>query len=232
MTPDAIREIYTSAYAETYNHKFLDSDLTRSDTKAELDILAGLLKGQCRWLDVACGSGYFLARFPSVDRTGLDLSPGMLAAARNVAPGVHFVEGNYLVPRPEWNNSFDVVSCMWYAYGYVTTLDEFDTLIMNLSDWVHPKGTLFLPYLQLLRLWSDIPFNVPYGGPGEVQIPAVYWTYQEPSGEKHLMISPHRDYIHELLLKRFAAVEIVEYPLAFPGFEPRRAFLATKKLPS
>lgn len=66
-----------------------------------------------RLLDVACGTGLFareiLSRAPSVARiTGVDLNPGMIAVANQLAPSVEWREGAAeSLPFP--NESFDVV---------------------------------------------------------------------------------------------------------------------------
>ena len=55
---------------------------SKPDSDHELALLRGLLTPGVTWLDVACGTGYFLRHFPEVERAGVDLSPAMLRLAR------------------------------------------------------------------------------------------------------------------------------------------------------
>ena len=87
MTRDEIIRLYDEDYASTYEEQFLLSPLTKADTKFETDLLREFLKPGVTWLDVACGTGYFLRQFPEVERAGLDLSPAMLQRARTATVG-------------------------------------------------------------------------------------------------------------------------------------------------
>src|SRR5438067_12828924 len=101
MRAQDVRELYDQEYAELYNERILLGDANRQTTEYELTILRELLQKATSWLDVACGTGYILSQFPTVRRTGLDLSPAMIDVARRENPGVDFVVGDFLVDRPE-----------------------------------------------------------------------------------------------------------------------------------
>ena len=70
-----IVQLYSDAYAAKYEEEFLVAPLARSDTEAELQLLEKFLVPGVNWLDVACGTGFFLRHFPDVDRAGIDISP-------------------------------------------------------------------------------------------------------------------------------------------------------------
>ena len=139
MDPKAIARLYDADYAASYEDKFLTSDLARADMEHEVRVLRRWLTSGARWLDVACGTGYFLSQFPDVTREGLDLSPAMLTRARATNPGIAFHEGSFLDRHDEWNDLWDLVSCMWYAYGMVDTMQEIEILIENLAAWTSPS---------------------------------------------------------------------------------------------
>ncbi len=66
-----------------------------------------------RALDVGTGTGagarVLANRWPQAEVVGVDVSPGMLAEARRLVPGVEFVEGDAAeLPFPE--ESFDLVA--------------------------------------------------------------------------------------------------------------------------
>src|SRR5437870_2892006 len=114
MNRDEIVQLYDDAYAATYEEEFLLSPLARSDTLHELELLRGFLRPGVSWLDVACGTGYFLRHFPRTERTGFDLSPAMLRVAREGNPDIVLLERDFREPVPAWRNRWGLVSCMWY----------------------------------------------------------------------------------------------------------------------
>ena len=77
---DIVR-LYNEAYAAKYEREFLLEPLVRSDTEAELRLLKQFLTPGVTWLDVGCGTVFFLRHFPNVDRAGIDVSPAMLRLA-------------------------------------------------------------------------------------------------------------------------------------------------------
>lgn len=237
MNQDEIRKLYDARYADSYESKFLHSTLGESDARFEVELLGRLIQPGMKWLDVACGTGYFLSQFPNTERTGMDLSPAMLALARKANPGVPLVEGDFRDPRGEWINAWDLVSCMWYAYGLVDSIREVVQVLNNLADWTKPTGTLFLPISnprQIAR--ADFPYktdDTPW--PGDVYITGILWSYVEDGGQKsHAhQISPTPEFLREVVQKRFARVEFVDYPPALPGWEGvRSAIVAREKLES
>ena len=131
MKEDDIRTLYDQAYAAAYDDRFLTGPpWAELGARFEVELIAELLDGATKgWLDVACGTGWFLSQFPGVERAGLDLSPAMLELASSRTSGVRFVEGSYLDPDDEWVDAWSLVSCMWFAYGYVDTVDEVETVI-------------------------------------------------------------------------------------------------------
>jgi SAM-dependent methyltransferase len=231
---EEIVQLYDGEYAAAYEAKFLTSELGRSDAEHELRLLGGWLAPGTRWLDVACGTGYFLRHFPDVQRAGLDLSPAMLARARHGNPGVPLVEGSYLDPHPEWSGAWDLVSCMWYAYGLVSSLREVELLVANIADWTAPNGRCFLPLADpRLILGVDFPAVLPSPWPGEVSVSGILWSYGEAGGTKvHAhQVAPTVEFMTGLLARHFEQVDLEVYPPAMPGWEGRRvAAVATGKL--
>ena len=145
MKADEITRLYDRDYAESYDAKFLQSELAGADAQYELKLLASYLTPKTAWLDVACGTGYFLSHFKQVERVGLDLSPAMLERAKTRNPGVEFVQHDFRDPIPNWTDRFGLVSCMWWAYGYVESIREISQLIANLAAWTAPSGRCLLP---------------------------------------------------------------------------------------
>jgi|SRR5579859_956035 len=233
MKPDEIRGLYDRNYAAEYDARFLDSHITSADTQYELELLRSLLTPGMSWLDVACGTGYFLRNFPDVSRVGLDLSPGMLEQAKIGNPDVAFVQHDFRDPIHHWAGRFDLVSCMWYAYGYVESMRELSQLIANLASWTAPSGCCFMPLADPdLLTRQTIPYHQETGHKGEMRITGITWSYIEDEKSVHAhMFAPHLQFMTEQFERFFASVEIIRYPLVTPGIGRRPALLARRKRP-
>ncbi|MBR0717747.1 trans-aconitate 2-methyltransferase [Bradyrhizobium liaoningense] len=234
MNREQIVQLYDQAYAADYDRKFLLDPLVKPDTEAELALLDDLLKTHRSWLDVACGTGFFLRHFPHVERAGIDLSPAMLDRARQGNDGVRFRAHDYRDPIPEWNDRWELVSCMWYAYGLVDTIRDMERLIENLWAWTSASGTCFVPLADpSLITGVNIPFKPPTHNDGEVIITGIIWSYVEDGGQKtHAhQLAPNLDFMVEQFGRYFTDVKLVRYPPRFPGWAGRPAILASRKKP-
>jgi SAM-dependent methyltransferase len=232
MNREDIIRLYDDDYASSYEEEFLLSDLTRSDSQHEIELLRGLLGPGTRWLDVACGTGYFLRQFREIERAGIDLSPAMLRRARSSNPGVFFAEHDYREPLPDWTDHWGLVSCMWYAYSLVDTVRDLTRLIENLASWTAPEGTCFVPLADpRLITGVNLPYQAASPNAGKVMITGILWSYIEKDGRKtHAnLIAPNIEFMVEQFEEHFESVSVVRYPPAFEGWQGRPALLATRK---
>jgi SAM-dependent methyltransferase len=236
MQRNDVRELYDCEYAEKYNDRFLLGEPYKQTTEYEVLLLQGLLQNAKNWLDVGCGTGYMLSRFPDVRRAGLDLSPAMIEVARRENPHVEFVIGDYLVERSEWHGEWDLVTSMWQAYSYVDTTNDVIRLVENLASWTSVGGACFVPFCDLEVLCGhSIPFRRSLDTlDGTLQIDAVVWSCLEPSGRQHVqLIAPHRDFFAREFRKYFDEVKIIDYPHTngdAVASRPR-AVIAQKRIP-
>jgi len=232
MRREEIVQLYDEEYAASYEENFLLSPLTKSDSEYELALLRGFLSPGVTWLDVACGTGYFLRHFPEVERAGIDLSPAMLRLARKANPGILLIEHDFRDPIPAWKDRWGLVSCMWYAYSLVDTISDMLWLIENLASWTAPEGTCFVPLADpRLITGVQLPYQAPSPNAGKVMITGIQWSYVEDGGRKvhsHL-IAPNLEFMVEQFEIYFENVSLVRYPPAFPGWEGRPALVATRK---
>jgi SAM-dependent methyltransferase len=229
-----VRALYNAAYADAYERTFLLDPVTRTDTETELRLLAEFLTPGVSWLDVACGTGFFLRHFPDVDRAGIDLSPSMLALARQGNPETPLREQDFRDPIPGWEGRWGLVSCMWYAYGLVDTIAELDRLVSNLWAWTSKLGTCFVPLADpALIAGVDVPFEAPTNNvwSGKVMITGIQWSYiQEDAGAAHThMLAPNVEFMTELFGKYFAQVDVIRYPPPVEDWQGRPAIVATQK---
>jgi tetratricopeptide (TPR) repeat protein/4-hydroxybenzoate polyprenyltransferase len=237
MDKNNVLEIYDDNYAQEYNQKFLLNEASKKNADFEEETINKLLNEigkDATWLDVACGTGYFLSRLPSVERAGLDISPAMLKVAKQANSNALLVQGDYRDQRPQWEGKWDLVTCMWWAYGYVESLPQLEAVIENLANWTSERGVCFLPVCEPAGLGTG-ELRLPYacknlgGNGGLVQFEGVIWSWiDEEAGKQHLnMLAPQLEYMLTLFSKHFEQVEVIEYPL-FQGAS-RKAIVARSK---
>jgi len=232
MIKSNIHEIYDQNYAQKYNEKFILSDCHADFEESVIKDLLNELGQDTKWLDVACGTGYFLSRFRDVERCGLDISPAMLDVARKDNPEVKFIQGDFRDKRLHWENQWDLVSCMWWAYSYVDSLPELEQVIENLARWTSERGALFLPVgnPEVVTVGEvSFPYTINdvgvYGG--KMKLEGLIWTWiDEESDKRHEhLVAPHIDYLTSLLSQYFDRVDVIEYP----EFKTRKAIIAREK---
>jgi SAM-dependent methyltransferase len=232
MKGQDIVRLYDDAYAAKYEQEFLLAPLVRSDTEAELRLLERFLAPGVTWLDVACGTGFFLRHFPKVDRAGIDLSPAMLRLARQGNPTILLREHDFRDPITEWDNRWGLVSCMWYAYGFADTVGDLEKLIANLWSWTSMTGTCFVPLADpRLITGVSLPYQARTHNAGRVMITGILWSYIEDQiGAEHAhLLAPNVEFMLELFGQYFECVEVLRYPPASDGWEGRPALVASSK---
>lgn len=212
MNPDQVQNLYDASYAASYEEKFIQSPIHSANMSAAKEELAKHLRGE--WLDLACGTGHFLSQFPHAPRHGLDLSGDMLAHAREKNPGVDFTHGSFLDLHPEWEGRWGTISCMWYAYGLLSTLTEVRQLLTNCARWLQPGGILFLPYANPRLIGgADFPdlIDYPQGG---IRVDGVIWSFIEDEGAKvhEHQVAPSLDWIGRNTEGLFRSLELITLP--------------------
>jgi SAM-dependent methyltransferase len=220
VKPDDVRKTYGPGYATVYDDTFLLSDWNLPSLRFQLDLIRRHLPSAGEWLDVACGTGYVLSQFPGVRRTGLDLSPSMLAIARERNPDASFVQQDFRQEVPGWEGRFDLVTSMWWAYCLVDSMAEVRRLAAQLADWTSPDGAVLLPLLNVNKLDAH-NIKVPYIDPkvpGRCMLTGVIWAWIQEDGSRHDdLIAPQVEHLHAMFLQHFAEVTIVEADLEQVG---------------
>lgn len=222
MNKEEIINLYDKSYAETYNYRFLTEEPTVTKTVDELKVIQTLLKlfDSSNWLDIACGTGFYLSQFPDHKRVGLDLSPDMLEVAKSRNKEVLFYNNDYKNGHTFEADQFDVITSLWWAYTFVDKIDEIDVLISNIRKWLKPDGICFLPVCDISRNlllstnnifpYYPSPTTPVYGGMHRME--AVIWSYFEENGKIHRnLLVPHIDKMKEMFNKHFNFVEIITY---------------------
>lgn len=112
------------------------------------DLLSELAPKAESLLDVGCGTGVHLELLGrGFEREGLDLSGEMLAIAQRRCPDIRFHQADmaaFMLDR-----TFDVVTCLFSAVGYVATPKRLSSAIVCMASHLNPGGILLLePWLE------------------------------------------------------------------------------------
>jgi SAM-dependent methyltransferase len=102
-----------------------------------------LVPGARTLLDVACGTGEhskFLKQYYSVD--GLDLNDSYLDAARAKNPAGKYYRAD--MTDFALGSSYDVVTCLFSAIGYVKTIESLNRAIGSMARHVRLGGALLV----------------------------------------------------------------------------------------
>ncbi len=237
MNKEKLHAIYNDAqYADSYDDRFILLKNFKVETDFELEVLRSLIFPETKWLDVACGTGYFLNHFPENKRAGFDLSMGMMKQAIERNPSADFFRlKDMREPEPDWNNQWDLVTCMYYPYCYLDSVSEVETLIHNLYDWTSEGGKCFFPVCTFSNvgfLETDIAYKIedPFNIGGGLYLTSITWSWDDPLGYKHEnLVTPHIKFLEEVFLRKFSKIEIIDYPEQLKEFvSPRKAIIATK----
>lgn len=140
VDPEMVRAAYDTV-AEAYAARLPD---TRAETEADLEMVDAFASGVTaeddpRVLDAGCGAGrmsaYLAARGCLVE--GVDLSPGMVATARRVHPGLRFEVGS-LAELPCPDGEFAGVM-LWYSIIH-TPPSGVASIVAEVSRVLRPGG--------------------------------------------------------------------------------------------
>jgi len=222
MNKREVLEVYDRSYAQRYNQTFLENPDNKFLEKSlfEIEILKRLTGQAESWLDVACGTGYFLrrARGNSVIRcAGLDISHAMLAEARAANPDAHFVEADFLQPQPGFDGRWDVTSCMWGAYGLQENVRNIETLVENLATWTRSGGACFVPVFDLALFIDQQERGVLMKGV-EIDLNRDCWSFVEPDGKTHRdVLAPPVPIMEAIFKNYFESIETFPYPSGKDG---------------
>lgn len=235
MDRDEILRTYDDWYRDTYEDRFSEGDPWRDSLFGyKLDVVRELLPDQGRWLDLGCGTGRLLGRFPDVDREGLDLSPSMLSMAQSANPGTTFHEGSFWAPRPEWQGSWDLLTNLWMAYQYADSLKQLEEGIGSWASWLKPDGSLVIHVADsediargLQLPWEDA--DTPVFG-HLTYLTGIVWTWQETNGRIHDLVAPQLQHLVNVFGRHFEEVEVRRWPAIAPGWLRPKAIIGHRPL--
>jgi SAM-dependent methyltransferase len=128
--------------------RYYDKIYSFKDYKAEAERLMAIFKAHQRsegtcLLDVACGTGRHLEYLKDrYDVEGLDLSPELLAIARQRHPDIRFHHAD--MTAFDLGKTFDIVACLFSSIGYVKTLENLSRAVTCMASHLKSGGLLVI----------------------------------------------------------------------------------------
>ena len=234
-----VRALYGDDCAALYNSLW-HGGVWASDTQHLLEAIGRRVTNSSRWLDVGCGTGYFLSHFPGVQRAGIDLSPSMLAKARVANPdALFFREADFRDNENQWQDEWTIVTCTGEPYSYVESMKEIETLVANLACWTSPAGMCLLAVqdvTDLAGLRLPYPINGRPGFPGDMYIKALVWSMKVADrlpyrvDDQEDLIWPTLEHWIHMFAQHFRRIEIEHLPHDPPFLHtPRRVLVGSQK---
>lgn len=133
--------VYTTS-AQVYDLLYREKDYAGEAARIR-ELVAEHAPDAKTLLDVACGTGVHLAYLQHDFRcAGLDLSPELLQIARERLPDVPLYEGD--MRTFDLGGTFDIVTCLFSAIGYMTTVDDLQRAFAQMARHLAPGGLLLV----------------------------------------------------------------------------------------
>lgn len=116
----------------------------KSESKRLLQLIRRHKKSKGKsLLDVACGTGRHISYLKSsFDVEGLDIERRLITIARKRNVGIQFHKGSMLTFKLP--KRFDVITCLFSAIGYMTTVAKLRRAIRNMTLHLKPGGVLIV----------------------------------------------------------------------------------------
>ena len=113
-------------------------------------------------LDLACGTGILCGILgdQGMDVTGMDLSEGMIAIARENRPGIRFDVADMVTYRP--GRRFDLVTCTGDAVNHIPALSDVEKIFRNVYDCLIPGGYFVFDLLNEHEVSDSEPFEMDF----------------------------------------------------------------------
>jgi SAM-dependent methyltransferase len=130
----------------TYDLLAAHYDVVTGDSATEATFIDGIIKHACgravTLLEVACGTGGIVARLADrYQASGLDISPRMLAVAREKLP-----DGTplYLADMSNFklDTTFDAIVCVYHGINHLLSFSHWESFFDCAYGHLNPGGTL------------------------------------------------------------------------------------------
>lgn len=113
-------------------------------------------------LDLGCGTGILcrILHNQGIRVSGMDLSSGMIAIARETCPQIHYDVADMITYRPR--QQFDLVTCTGDALNHIPDMGDLATIFRNVYDYLAPGGLFIFDILNENEVSTSEPFEMDF----------------------------------------------------------------------
>lgn len=113
-------------------------------------------------LDLACGTGVLceVLHASGIQASGMDLSEGMIAIARENAPQISYDVADMITYRPE--RCFDLVTCTGDALNHIIDLGDIARIFGNVYGYLNEGGYFIFDLLNEKEVPTGEPFDLDF----------------------------------------------------------------------
>jgi len=131
-------------------------------------------------LDMACGTGILcrILQDSGIRASGMDLSAGMIAIARENSPEISYDVADMTVYRP--NRQFDLITCTGDAINHIPALSDVEKIFENVHAMLSPGGYFVFDILNENEVSDSEPFEMDFSDTTRV------WFQMTRPGEKQV----------------------------------------------
>lgn len=131
-------------------------------------------------LDLGCGTGVLceILHKQGIKASGMDLSSGMIAIARESCPEIHYEVADMTTYHP--GRQFDLVTCTGDALNHIPDLRDVETIFRNVYGYTAPGGYFIFDILNENEVSTSEPFEMDFSDTIRV------WFQMTQPGEKQV----------------------------------------------
>ncbi len=113
-------------------------------------------------LDLGCGTGVLceVLRDGGIRASGMDLSEGMIAVARENAPDIPFDVADMVSYRPD--RKFDLVTCTGDALNHIIDLGDVERIFQNVYAYLNAGGHFVFDILNEGEISTEEPIDLDF----------------------------------------------------------------------
>ncbi len=113
-------------------------------------------------IDLGCGTGVLCETLADagICASGMDLSEGMIAVARERRPEIRYEVANMITYRPD--ERFDLVTCTGDALNHIIDLRDIDTIFANIFAYTNPGGYFIFDILNEKEVAPGEPIDLDF----------------------------------------------------------------------
>lgn len=140
-------------------------------------------------LDLACGTGILcdILQKNGIEASGMDLSEGMIAIARENNPHVAYEVADMITYRP--GKTFDLVTCTGDALNHIIDLSDVEQILKNVRGYLSDGGYFIFDVLTEKEVPKSEPIPLDFSD----TVKASFTVTQDPDGIINLKTSVYEN---------------------------------------